>query len=80
MARRKVGLQLRDEQRIERRPALHRQPRPEHQVAHILDARLDRALLPALRRRTELGPERIGAPERLERLGLKSVPAGQHLP
>ena len=29
----------RHEQRMERRPALHRQPRPEHQVADILDAR-----------------------------------------
>ena len=45
VARRQVGLQLRDEQRIERRPVLHRQLRPEHQVADILDARLDRALL-----------------------------------
>ena len=60
-----AGLELlRDEQRIEHRPALHRQPRPEHQSAHIRDARLDRALLPALRRRTELGPERIGRLDR----------------
>ena len=64
---------------IERRPALHRHPRPEHQVADILDARLHGTFLPALRRRTKLGPERIRAPERLERLGFHPVPAGQHL-
>ena len=79
VARRKVGLQLRDEQRIERRPALHRQPRPERQIADTLDARLDRTLFLALRRRAELGPKRIGAPERREHLGLQPVPAGQHL-
>ena len=64
-------------QGIERRPALHRQPRPEHQIAHILDTPFDRTLLPALRRRTELGPKRVRAPERRERLGLHPVPAGQ---
>ena len=38
------------------------------------DARLDQALLPVLRRRAELGPKWIGAPERCERLGLHPVP------
>ena len=53
--------------------------RPEHEIAHIRDARLDRALLPALRRRTERRRKRIRAPERLKRIGLHPVPAGQHL-
>ena len=36
MAQRQVRLQLRDDHRVERRPALDRQPRTEHQVADVL--------------------------------------------
>ena len=79
MARRQVSLQLRDDRRVERRPALHHQPRPEHQVADVFDTSLHGTFFPALGRCTELGPERIRAAERLERLGLHPVPAGQHL-
>ena len=78
-AGRQVRLQLSDDQRVERGPARDCRPRPEHEIAHILDARLDRALLPALRRRTERRRKRIRAPERLKRIGLHPVPAGQHL-
>ena len=49
---RHVRLQLSDDQRVERGPTRDCRPRPEHEIAHIRDARLDRALLPALRRRT----------------------------
>ncbi len=79
VARRQVGLQLGADRRVERRPALHRQPRPEHQVPDVFDAVLHGTFLPALRQRAELGPERIRAPKRLERLGLHPVPPGQHL-
>ena len=76
---RHVRLQLSDDQRVERGPTRDCRPRPEHEIAHIRDARLDRALLPALRRRTDRRRKRIRAPERLKRIGLHPVPAGQHL-
>ena len=79
VAQRQVGLQLGEDRRVERRPALDRQPRPEHQIPCVFDASLHRTLLPALGRRAELGPERIRAPERLECFGLHPVPAGQDL-
>ncbi len=79
VAQRQVGLQFGEDRRVERRPAVDRQPRPEHQIPCVFDASLHRTFLPALGRRAEVGPERIPAPERLERFGQHAVPAGQDL-
>ena len=79
VAHRQVGLQLREDRRVERPPALDRQPRPEHQVSGVLDTSFHGTLFPALGRRAELGPERIRTAEPLERFRLHPVPAGQDL-
>ena len=70
VAHRQIGLQLRDDRRVERRPALDRQPRPEHQVPDVFHTSLHRTLrqscrmLPVL-----LKHHRFGSPTRSIRSG-----------
>ena len=72
VARRQVRLQLGEDRRVERRPARHRQPRPQHQVADVLDTALHAPEVP--KRRLDAVEQRL---ETLDRVRLGEVRVGE---